>query len=170
MSPFPHFQTRSAWSCAGAAACETPASACAFGGGQRARTRKQQRRGSSMGGCPMCRWNHAGRVSVLPSAGHKTSRMCSHVKPQVVLLAHMVFRHAFCRQRHDERLRRGCEQKSVVLLSSLPLFGLLEPLARLVGPAALSYGPDVLREVGCSSCASWLVCQSQCLQEPVLPL
>lgn len=56
-------------------------------------------------------------------------------------------RHVFCRQRQDERLRRGCEQRSVVLLSFLPLLGLLEPLARLVGPAALSYGPDTLQEV-----------------------
>ena len=34
-----------------------------------------------------------------------------------------------------------------MLLSFLPLLGLLEPLARLVGPAALSYGPDTLQEV-----------------------
>ncbi|PRW56114.1 DENND6A-like [Chlorella sorokiniana] len=58
-----------------------------------------------------------------------------------------LYGHVFCRQRHDERLRRGCEQRSVVLLSFLPLLGLLEPLARLVGPAALSYGPDTLQEV-----------------------
>ncbi|KAI7845872.1 hypothetical protein COHA_000606 [Chlorella ohadii] len=57
-----------------------------------------------------------------------------------------LYGHVFCRQRQDERLRRGCEQRSVVLLSFLPLLGLLEPLARLVGPAALSYGPDTLQE------------------------
>jgi hypothetical protein len=56
-------------------------------------------------------------------------------------------RHVFCRQRQDERLRRGCEQKSIVLLSYLPLAGLLEPLARLVGPLALSYGASALREI-----------------------
>lgn len=56
-------------------------------------------------------------------------------------------RHAFCRQRQDARLRRGCEQRSVVVLSFLPLPSLLEPLARLVGPAALSYGPGTLQEV-----------------------
>ena len=57
-----------------------------------------------------------------------------------------LYAHVFCRQRQDERLRRGCEQKSIVLLSCLPLHGLLEPLARLVAPAALSYGPGALRE------------------------
>ena len=64
--------------------------------------------------------------------------------------APFVYAHVFCRQRHDARLRRGCEQKSVVLLSHLPLPGLLEQLARLVGPVALSAREqcaDVLHQV-----------------------
>lgn len=58
-----------------------------------------------------------------------------------------LYGHVFCRARTDERLRRGCEQRSIVLLSHLPLFALLEPLARLVGPAVLSYGERALRQV-----------------------
>lgn len=61
----------------------------------------------------------------------------------------------FCRQRQDERLRRGGEQKSVVVLSALPLSSVLGPLSRFLGPMVLSYGQDVLRQVGqkalCSS-------------------
>ena len=66
-------------------------------------------------------------------------------------------RHVFCRQRQDERLRRGCEQRSVVLLSALPLGCLLEPLARLAGPLVLSYGHNALREVG-----RWTAVQAGC--------
>lgn len=53
----------------------------------------------------------------------------------------------FCRQRQDERLRRGGEQKSVVVLSPLPLTSLLVPLSRVLGPAALSYGSELLEKV-----------------------
>lgn len=56
-------------------------------------------------------------------------------------------RHVFCRQRHDDQLRRGCEQRSVVVLSHLPLMAALEGVARAVGPMALSYGPHALQEV-----------------------
>lgn len=59
-----------------------------------------------------------------------------------------VYGHVYCRCRHDERLRRGAEQRSVVLLSWLPLGSVLEPLARLAGPAVLSHGPQALRQVG----------------------
>ena len=68
-----------------------------------------------------------------------------------------VYAHVFCRCRHDERLRRGAEQKSVVLLSWLPLYSVLEPLARLAGPVALSYGPEALRQVCALGAPPWVL-------------
>ena len=50
----------------------------------------------------------------------------------------------FCRQRQDERLRRGGEQRSVVVLSLHPLSCVLAPLCRYVGPLVLSYGNAAL--------------------------
>ncbi|GAB4820709.1 hypothetical protein N2152v2_007755 [Parachlorella kessleri] len=61
----------------------------------------------------------------------------------------------FCRQRQDERLRRGGEQKSVVVLSELPLSSLLTPLSRFLGPLVLAYGVDALQQVYEEVCSSW---------------
>lgn len=57
-------------------------------------------------------------------------------------------RFVFCRQRQDERLRRGGEQKAVVVLSALPLTSVLVPVSRFLGPLVLSYGAEALEQVG----------------------
>jgi hypothetical protein len=53
----------------------------------------------------------------------------------------------FCRQRQDERLRRGGEQKSVVLLSMYPYSSVLSPLCQYAGPLFFNYGHEALAEV-----------------------
>ncbi|KAL3154098.1 hypothetical protein ABBQ32_013634 [Trebouxia sp. C0010 RCD-2024] len=53
----------------------------------------------------------------------------------------------FCRQRQDERLRRGGEQKSVIVLSEQPYSSALTPLAQYAGPLYFNNGQSALQEV-----------------------
>lgn len=53
----------------------------------------------------------------------------------------------FCRQRQDEALRRGAEQRSFVVLSPLPLHALWTALACAAGPVCLAYGPHAVVDV-----------------------
>ncbi|KAK9864873.1 hypothetical protein WJX84_003125 [Apatococcus fuscideae] len=53
----------------------------------------------------------------------------------------------FCRQRQDERLRRGGEQKSVVVLSGHPYTSVLEPLTKYAGMMFFNNGPAALQTV-----------------------
>lgn len=53
----------------------------------------------------------------------------------------------FCRQRQDERLQRGGEQRSIVILSPFPLSNIMEPLSQYAGPLCLSQGPEAMRAV-----------------------
>ncbi|KAL4584195.1 hypothetical protein LXL04_008787 [Taraxacum kok-saghyz] len=46
----------------------------------------------------------------------------------------------FNRQRHDERLKRGGEQKSVVILSQSPYSSLFKPLLQIMGPLYFDIG------------------------------
>ena len=62
-----------------------------------------------------------------------------------------VGRCVFCRQRQDERLRRGGEQKSVVVLSGHPYISVLEPLTRYAGMMFFNNGPAALQTVRCAS-------------------
>lgn len=56
-------------------------------------------------------------------------------------------RFVFCRQRQDERLRRGGEQKSVVVLSMFPYSSVLGPLSQWAGPAFFNCGHQALERV-----------------------
>jgi hypothetical protein len=56
-------------------------------------------------------------------------------------------RFVFCRQRSDERLKRGGEQKSVAVLSSLPYSSVLTPLSQHAGPLYFNKGPSALQQV-----------------------
>ncbi len=53
----------------------------------------------------------------------------------------------FCRQRQDEKLRRGGEQKSVVILSEQPYSSALIPLAQYAGPLYFNIGQTAMEEV-----------------------
>ncbi|KAK9805887.1 hypothetical protein WJX73_001357 [Symbiochloris irregularis] len=53
----------------------------------------------------------------------------------------------FCRQRQDDRLQRGAEQQSVVLLSAFPYSSVLAPLCQYAGPLYFNRGAQALQEV-----------------------
>eukprot|EP00897_Mesotaenium_endlicherianum_P002797 jgi/Mesen1/2545/ME000161S01591 len=53
----------------------------------------------------------------------------------------------FNRQRHDERLRRGGEQKSVVVLSERPYSTVFKPLVQMAGPMYFDEGPPALEKI-----------------------
>ncbi|GFP99972.1 protein dennd6a [Phtheirospermum japonicum] len=53
----------------------------------------------------------------------------------------------FNRQRHDERLKRGGEQKSVVILSHSPYTSLFRPLLQIMGPLYFDIGSKALNYI-----------------------
>ncbi|KAL3638577.1 hypothetical protein CASFOL_017948 [Castilleja foliolosa] len=53
----------------------------------------------------------------------------------------------FNRQRHDERLKRGGEQKSVVILSYSPYTSLFRPLLQIMGPLYFDIGSKALNYI-----------------------
>lgn len=53
----------------------------------------------------------------------------------------------FNRQRHDERLKRGGEQKSVVILSQNPFSSVFRPLLQIMGPLYFDVGKKALEHI-----------------------
>ncbi|GFZ05907.1 hypothetical protein Acr_18g0000770 [Actinidia rufa] len=53
----------------------------------------------------------------------------------------------FNRQRHDERLKRGGEQKSVVILSHSPYSSVFKPLLQIMGPLYFDKGKKALEHI-----------------------
>lgn len=53
----------------------------------------------------------------------------------------------FNRQRHDERLKRGGEQKSVVILSNSPYSTVFRPLLQIMGPLFFDIGKKALEHI-----------------------
>ncbi|XP_047327476.1 protein DENND6A [Impatiens glandulifera] len=53
----------------------------------------------------------------------------------------------FNRQRHDEKLRRGGEQKSVVILSYSPYSSVFKPLLQIMGPLYFDIGKKSLEHI-----------------------
>ncbi|KAL3512289.1 hypothetical protein ACH5RR_025006 [Cinchona calisaya] len=60
----------------------------------------------------------------------------------------------FNRQRHDERLKRGGEQKSVVILSHSPYSSVFRPLLQIMGPLYFDIGKKALNFIA-ASVSSW---------------
>ncbi|KAK8967368.1 hypothetical protein KSP40_PGU005611 [Platanthera guangdongensis] len=65
-----------------------------------------------------------------------------------------VYGYVFNRQRHDERLPRGGEQKSVVILSHFPYTSVFRPLLQILGPLCFDIGRTSL-ELVASHVAVW---------------
>ncbi|XP_023746100.1 uncharacterized protein LOC111894259 isoform X1 [Lactuca sativa] len=60
----------------------------------------------------------------------------------------------FNRQRHDERLKRGGEQKSVVILSRSPYSSLFKPLLQIMGPLYFDVGRKAIDYIA-GSMSTW---------------
>ncbi|KAF8378481.1 hypothetical protein HHK36_029823 [Tetracentron sinense] len=58
-----------------------------------------------------------------------------------------LYGYVFNRQRQDERLKRGGEQKSVVILSHCPYSSVLRPLIQILGPLYFDIGKKALEHI-----------------------
>ncbi|KAL6281552.1 hypothetical protein ACE6H2_018433 [Prunus campanulata] len=58
-----------------------------------------------------------------------------------------MYGYVFNRQRHDERLKRGGEQKSVVILSHSPYSSVFRPLLQIMGPLYFDIGRKALEHI-----------------------
>lgn len=58
-----------------------------------------------------------------------------------------IYGYVFNRQRHDERLKRGGEQKSVVILSLSPYSSVFRPLLQIMGPLYFDIGKKALEHI-----------------------
>ncbi|KAM1377836.1 hypothetical protein FF1_039291 [Malus domestica] len=58
-----------------------------------------------------------------------------------------MYGYVFNRQRHDERLKRGGEQKSVVVLSHNPYSSVFRPLLQIMGPLYFDIGRKALEHI-----------------------
>ncbi|CAH8334568.1 unnamed protein product [Eruca vesicaria subsp. sativa] len=58
-----------------------------------------------------------------------------------------LYGYVFNRQRHDERLKRGGEQKSVVILSHSPYSSVFRPLLQIIGPLYFDVGEKAIEHV-----------------------
>lgn len=58
-----------------------------------------------------------------------------------------IYGYVFNRQRHDERLKRGGEQKSVVILSHCPYSSVFKPLLQILGPLYFDIGKKALENI-----------------------
>lgn len=58
-----------------------------------------------------------------------------------------LYGYVFNRQRHDERLRRGGEQKSVVILSHSPYSSVFRPVLQILGPLFFDIGKKALEHM-----------------------
>lgn len=58
-----------------------------------------------------------------------------------------MYGYVFNRQRHDERLKRGGEQKSVVILSHSPYSSVFRPLLQIMGPLYFDIGKKALEHI-----------------------
>ena len=58
-----------------------------------------------------------------------------------------MYGYVFNRERHDERLKRGGEQKSVVILSHCPYSSVFKPLLQIMGPLYFDIGKKALEHI-----------------------
>ena len=68
-------------------------------------------------------------------------------KSSVARRSKYMYGFVFNRQRHDERLRRGGEQKSVVILSHNPYSTVFKPLLQIMGPLYFDIGKKALEHI-----------------------
>lgn len=86
-----------------------------------------------------------------PTSGDKEARSPS-INSIVGNRSKYLYGYVFNRQRHDERLKRGGEQKSVVILSPFPYSSVFRPLLQIMGPLYFDIGSKALENI--ASCVS----------------
>lgn len=76
---------------------------------------------------------------------------CSSIRDSLFFVrtrrARLLYGFVFCRQRQDERLARGGDQRAVVVISEHPFSGILRPLAQLVGLEYFNGGAKALESI-----------------------
>jgi hypothetical protein len=87
------------------------------------------------------------RIPRLPSDASNTITSPRYSTSLTEASAEYLHGFVFCRQRQDEKLQRGGEQRAIVVLSPLPLSNVLKPLSQYAGPLCLAQGPAALRAV-----------------------
>lgn len=80
-----------------------------------------------------------GSLENSPNSGKKNSHL--------ILRPKYIYGYVFNRQRQDERLKRGGEQKSVVILSYSPYSSVFKPLLQILGPLCFDIGKKALEHV-----------------------
>lgn len=65
----------------------------------------------------------------------------------IVYGSRYMYGYVFNRERHDERLKRGGEQKSVVILSHGPYSSVFKPLLQIMGPLYFDIGKKALEHI-----------------------
>ncbi|CAH2067159.1 unnamed protein product [Thlaspi arvense] len=66
---------------------------------------------------------------------------------EVDVVDRYLYGYVFNRQRHDERLKRGGEQKSVVILSHTPYSSVFRPLLQIIGPLYFDVGNKAIEHI-----------------------
>jgi len=94
-----------------------------------------------------------------PSKSHmrpeRDAAVClSNGSPHSPPLEPYLYGYVFCRQRQDSSLRRGGEQRSVVVISEHPYTSVLRQLSQVAGPLYFTYGLEALIQVFSDVC-SW---------------
>ncbi|KAH6799155.1 polarity axis stabilization protein [Perilla frutescens var. frutescens] len=78
---------------------------------------------------------------------NKTSARRPIGKNHIIYNSRFLYGFVFNRQRHDERLKRGGEQKSVVILSYSPYTSVFRPLLQIMGPLYFDIGSKALNYI-----------------------
>ncbi|XP_060968098.1 uncharacterized protein LOC115709840 isoform X2 [Cannabis sativa] len=74
-------------------------------------------------------------------------RTLRRLKSNICRGSKYMYGYVFNRERHDERLKRGGEQKSVVILSSYPYSTVFKPLLQIMGPLYFDIGKKALEHI-----------------------
>lgn len=78
---------------------------------------------------------------------HTEEKVLQSSKSSIVRDSRYLYGYVFNRQRHDERLKRGGEQKSVVILSHSPYSSVFRPLLQIMGPLYFDVGKKAIEHI-----------------------
>lgn len=83
-----------------------------------------------------------------PDSMSQEIRSCSSVRDSIFFFRirrkRALYGFVFCRQRQDERLTRGGDQRAVIVISEYPFSSVLMPLSQYLGTLYFSEGVDAI--------------------------